>query len=74
MNQYNILVLDPHIANEIGINEAIILQQLNYWHSKYNFEKWIYNSYEAWQKQFYFWSIRTVRRIFINLEKMGFIQ
>jgi len=73
MKKYNILMFNPSIANELGVNEAIILQQLNYWHSKYNFQKWIYNSYEKWQEQFHFWSVRTIRRIFQNLEKRGLI-
>jgi hypothetical protein len=73
MKKYNILTFNPIIAKEIGINESIILQQLNYWHSKYSFQKWIYNSYEQWQKQFYFWSERTIRRIFNSLEQRGLV-
>lgn len=74
MNQQsNVLLLNPMIATSIGVNESIILQQLYYWHQKYDFQKWIYNSYEDWQKQFSFWSVRTIRRIFGSLEKQGLI-
>lgn len=71
--QSNFLLLNPAIATLTGVNESIVLQQLYYWHQKYSFQKWIYNSYEEWQKQFSFWSIRTIRRIFTSLEKQGFI-
>ena len=30
---------------------------------------WIYNTIEAWHKQFPFWSISTIKRIISNLEK-----
>jgi len=72
--QTNILLLNPIIAQATGVNESIVLQQLYYWHTKYSFKKWIYNSYEEWQKQFTFWSIRTIRRIFTSLEGQGFIK
>lgn len=71
--QSNILLLNPCIANAAGVNESIVLQQLYYWHQKYSFQKWIYNSYEDWQKQFSFWSVRTIRRIFTSLESQGLI-
>ena len=72
--QSNILLFNPTIAQIAGVNESIALQQLYYWHTKYSFQKWIYNSYEEWQKQFAFWSIRTIRRIFTSLEKQGLIK
>ncbi|NRA73688.1 MAG: hypothetical protein HRU36_02970 [Rickettsiales bacterium] len=70
----NILILNPRLAEIVGLNESIVLQQLYYWQSKYNQDKWIYNSYQDWKKQFSFWSIRTIRRIFASLEEQGFIK
>mgnify|MGYP006076506253 CR=1 FL=1 len=68
------LLLLPSLATAIGLNEAIALQQIHYWlnprinknYKEGNF--WIYNSYEEWQNQFSFWSIRTIRRIMQSLE------
>lgn len=67
----------PSLAKAIGLNEAIVLQQIHYWLQKSsNIEvghKWIYNTYNAWQKQFPFWSIPTIRRTITSLEKQGVI-
>lgn len=69
------LLVDQDLATVIGLNEAIVLQQLNYWlHSKsakkINDKWWVYNTYENWKKQnFPFWSIPTVKRTFSSLEK-----
>ncbi|RVU69796.1 hypothetical protein EJK17_11175, partial [Lactobacillus xujianguonis] len=69
------LLVDQELATVIGLNEAIVLQQLNYWlHSKsakkIDDKWWIYNTYESWKKQnFPFWSVATIRRTFSSLEK-----
>lgn len=69
----------PSLAKTIGLNEAMILQQLHYWldNPKAGVEsdgfKWIFNTYEEWQENFPFWSIRTIQRIFINLEQAGLV-
>ncbi|MDP4447486.1 conserved phage C-terminal domain-containing protein [Staphylococcus hyicus] len=72
IDDYPIQVL-PKLAEEIGLNEAIILQQIHYWlnTSKHNHDgkKWIYNSYPEWQKQFPFWSMITIKRTIYSLEK-----
>lgn len=66
------LIILPSLAKEIGLNESIVLQQLHYWlldsrNIKDGF-KWVYNTYEDWQKQFPFWSISTIRRTITKLE------
>lgn len=67
----------PSLAKSIGINEAIVLQQIHYWLRKSNNvkdgHKWIYNSMTNWQKQFSFWSLPTVKRVFSSLEKQGLL-
>lgn len=69
----------PGLAQAIGLEEAIIVQQLHYLLRKpkngrtVNGEKWIFNTYEQWQSMFPWWSLRTVRRIFEGLEKAGII-
>lgn len=71
------LVILPSLAVEIGLNEAIILQQLHYWikNSERHIDgkKWVYNTYGDWQKQFPFWSKSTIRRSLSSLEKQGLI-
>ena len=74
--EYPLLVL-PSLAKEIGLNEAIFLQQLHFWLVKsehsHEGEKWAYNSFSEWEIQFPFWSIATIRKILTNLEKKGII-
>ncbi|MEH7915022.1 DnaD domain protein, partial [Staphylococcus pseudintermedius] len=72
IDDYPIQVL-PKLAETIGLNEAIILQQIHYWlnnsNHRYDDKKWIYNSYPEWQKQFPFWSLMTIKRAIYSLEK-----
>ncbi|WP_052137774.1 DnaD domain-containing protein [Heyndrickxia ginsengihumi] len=67
------LIVLPTLATKIGLNESIFLQQLHYWLKDSNQirdgYKWVYNTYENWQKQFPFWSVRTLKRIVTGLEK-----
>lgn len=67
----------PSLAVAIGLNEAIVLQQLHYWLNKSKHEeeghRWVYNSYESWHLHFPFWSICTIKRIIHNLEKQGLV-
>ncbi len=52
----------PTLATLIGLNEAIVLQQVHYWlKTKENDQQdyidshyWVYNTYKQWQKQFPF--------------------
>ncbi|MBL4653786.1 MAG: type IV secretion system DNA-binding domain-containing protein [Flavobacteriales bacterium] len=73
------LLVLPSLASKIGLNEAIALQQIHYWlnpniNKNYKEGKyWIYNTYEEWQKQFSFWSVRTIRRILESLDSKGLL-
>lgn len=71
------LVIIPSLAERIGLNEAIVIQQLHYWLQKStnirDHRKWVYNTYKGWQEQFPFWSEITVRRILTGLENKGII-
>jgi DnaD/phage-associated family protein len=71
------LIILPSLAEKIGLNESIILQQLHYWlkdssHFKDGY-KWIYNTYSSWKEQFPFWSDKTIRRTITRLENIGLI-
>ncbi len=80
ISEYPLIVL-PSLAKAIGLNEAIVLQQIHYWkliNQKAGVNKrdgyyWMYATYEELQKQLPFWSIRTVKRIISNLKKMNLI-
>ena len=73
------IVIDRDLAAEFGLNESIVLQQLNYWlngkSAKFiDGRYWIYNSYKQWQKDnFPFWSLATVRRAIESCEKQGLV-
>lgn len=72
--EHPILVM-PSLANSVGLNEAIFLQQLHYWlkSSKHYYDgcHWVFNTYEDWQEQFPFWSTSTIQRTTIKLLRMG---
>ena len=66
------LVVQPTLASIIGLNEAIILQQIHYWVKKSK-DGWIYNTYDQWQKQFPFYSEATIKRTITSLKKRGVV-
>lgn len=71
------LLVNPALAERIGLNEAIILQQVHYWVQRGNAgvehenRIWIYNTHEEWVEQFPFWSKDQIKRIFLSLSKQG---
>ncbi|HHW5040793.1 TPA: conserved phage C-terminal domain-containing protein [Staphylococcus aureus] len=76
IDDYPIQVL-PKLAELIGLNEAIVLQQMHYWLNRsnhdYDGKLWIYNSYPKWIEQFPFWSESTIKRAITSLEKQGLL-
>ena len=73
----NPLQVLPTLACEIGLNEAIVLQQIHYWmNSSSNFFEgryWVYNSVSDWQAQFPFWSESTIKRALTKLESLELV-
>lgn len=70
--------LSPDLAREIGLNESILLLQLEYWISISNApeidgRRWTYQSLRAIQKFFPFWSKDTISRALDNLRERGLI-
>lgn len=69
----------PNLAAAIGLNEAIVLQQVHYWLENpkagvvVDGEKWIHNTYAEWQENFPFWSVETVKRTINELERVGLL-
>ncbi|MBU8787999.1 hypothetical protein MHB78_00995 [Bacillus sp. FSL K6-0138] len=76
LDEYPLIVI-PSLAKEIGLNEAIVLQQVHYWlkssGKKRDGRKWIYNTYDEWLEQFPFWSKNTLRRTVARLEESGLL-
>lgn len=81
LNNGKRLILNPELASIIGLNESIVVMQVNYWievnkSSNANFYSnryWVYNTYKQWQEQFPFWSVETIKRTFRKLEKSGIL-
>lgn len=71
------LIFQPEIAETLSINEAVVLQRLHYLLDKNSIfcegHYWYFHTIEQWEKQFPFWSERTIIRIFSKLEKEGYI-
>ena len=75
------IVVDTVLATKIGLNEAIVLQQIHYWieinHKKdinqYDGRYWTFSSIKEWNKCFPFFGEKTLRRVFLNLEKQGIL-
>lgn len=71
------LVVNPELAAAIGLNEAIVAQQLHYWLGRSTNEheghKWVYNTIGEWRQQFPFWSATTIKRIMASLREKGII-
>jgi len=67
----------PQFALKVGLNEAILAQQIHYWLLKSDKvrdgQKWIYNTQDAWLEQFPFWSKATLKRVIASLKKQGII-
>lgn len=66
-----LLVFMPALAEELGLNEAIILQQILYWLPRSSTErggrKWVYKTIEEWAVEFPFWSKATIKRAIAKL-------
>lgn len=75
------LTVNPELAGLIGINEAIVLQQVHYWleiNSKAdkNFKNgkfWTYNTQEKWLEQFPWLTLSTLKRTLKRLESLDLV-
>jgi hypothetical protein len=69
--------LNPTLANKIGLNESILLLQLEFWISitdhEYEGKRWTYQTVDNLQKFFSFWSEKTIRRAINSLKKQKLI-
>ena len=76
------ILANKALARELGLNEALVLQQINYWieinkksgNNYHDGKYWTYNSIRVWQeKDFDYLSVDTVKRTFSKLEKAGYL-
>ncbi|WP_342512107.1 conserved phage C-terminal domain-containing protein [Sporosarcina sp. FSL K6-1522] len=68
----------PSLAMQVGLNEAIVLQQLHFRAlistNVRDGHKWVYKTYEEWKnEEFPFWSVDTIKRAIRRLEDKGYI-
>ena len=77
------LIVNTDLALVLGdLNEAIVLNQLNYWleinkkaeKNLIDGKYWVYNSYSDWRiNNFPYWSEKTIQRTFTRLENKGIV-
>ncbi|MEK5068727.1 conserved phage C-terminal domain-containing protein [Sporosarcina sp. FSL K6-1508] len=68
----------PSLAMEVGLNAAVLLQQLHFRSlistNVRDGHKWVYKTYEEWKnEEFPFWSVDTIKRAIRKLEESGYI-
>ena len=72
------IVVKPDVAAAIGLNEAILLQQLAYWLERSanvrDGQRWVWKTYEEWQEELPFWSLSTLKRIVKSLRAKGLVE
>lgn len=70
----------PELAVQIGLNQAIVVQQLHFLLSvpggrEITGEHWVFNTYEQWQSEhFPWWHTKTIQNIFTRLEEMLIVE
>lgn len=75
-----ILLVNRKLAALIGLNEAIVLQQIHYWIKKkgggveHAGSRWVFNSLDRWHEQFPFWSPDTIKRTLAALKSKGLVK
>ncbi len=73
------LLVLPTLACEVGLGEAVFLQQIHYWTTggrgnERDGRRWVFNSYEEWHAQFPFWSVDAIGRMVRKLVGAGLIE
>lgn len=77
----DVLIVRKDLATAIGLNEAIILNQIHYWIQKNKDERhykdgryWMWETYDGWHNQMPFMSMSTIKRTMKSLKKEGLIE
>ncbi len=76
-----VLLFLPSLVAAIGLNEALVLQQVRYYLADerqprlWQDTRWVRASIERWQERdFPFWGLKTVQRALESLVKQGFLR
>lgn len=72
LNERPLIVL-PGLATQVGLNRAIFLQQLHWRSLADSAQEGVARSLEQWERDFPFWSKRTVQRVIQSLLNDGFL-
>lgn len=72
---------DVDVAKQYGVNEAIMIANLQFWIAKnkankkheYDGRTWTYNSVSAFSELFPFWSVQNIKTILNHLKEKGVI-
>lgn len=75
------IVIDVNLAVKLGTNEAIVLQQINYWieinkKANRNYEDgryWTYNTIKDWHDELPFMAEKTIKRTIDGLKSRGIL-
>ena len=77
-------IFSMDLAVRIGLNEAIVLNQIDYWINVYEEKQdaehyrdgcwWVYNTIKEWQDNFPCFSERTIYTILKNLRDLGLVE
>jgi len=72
------LLVLPSLARRVGVNEALLLQQVHYLLNRREFVEdgvvWTSRSYEEWGEKLTHCSARTIQRIALSLERRGLLK
>lgn len=72
------LIVNPILAFVLGLNEAIVIQQLHYWLQRsdnvHERRYWVYKSLKEWRREFPWWSEDTIQRTLSGLAKAGLVK
>lgn len=71
------LIVQPRLAFQLGLTEAMLLQQLHYLMQRADTlvrgKRWVYNTIEQWQAMFPFLKSSAIRTAFTKLRKLGVV-
>ena len=76
------MLFNPALAHELGLNRAVVIQQIHYWivrnhirqYNQFDDTTWVYSTLSEWQKRdFYFFSIATLGKIIRSLLDDGYL-
>lgn len=83
INKDDVLLIRKELVRVLGdLNEAVILNQINYWieinkkveKNLHDNRYWVFNTYQMWKEtDFDFWSTDTIRRTLTRLENKGIV-